>query len=209
MFASVRLVQPVAQQQYLVGQMLHILQTIECINICVQAPNIHPLSGLLPLATPTIYCLFYCCGRSNHRLFLLFSQVGEIRSACCASVDLSAWCGSLLSQIIVLVERNYTKTSFRTSFHNPDNLRMPPLHFGLLSASAAVRIIIYSIRAYWCCGRSKSCTTFTGEKVVIGTSTNMVFHFAIAPFHKPGNSCARSSLPPLDFDEIKPVFGSV
>jgi hypothetical protein len=37
----------------------------------------------------------------------------------------------------------------------------------------------------------------------------MVFHFAIAPFHNPGNSCARNSLPPLDFDEMKPVFGSV
>ena len=62
---------------------------------------------------------------------------------------------------------------------------------------------------YWCSGRNKSCTTFTGEKVVIGTSTSTVFQFAIAPFHNPGNSCARRSRPPLDFDEINPVSGSV
>ena len=37
---------------------------------------------------------------------------------------------------------------------------------------------------------------------MIGTSTSTVFHFAIAPFHKPGNSCARNSRPLLDFDEI-------
>ena len=62
---------------------------------------------------------------------------------------------------------------------------------------------------YWCCGRSRSCTTFTGEKVVTGTSTKIVFQHAIAPFHNPGSSCARRSRPPLDFDEMKPVAGSV
>ncbi len=41
----------------------------------------------------------------------------------------------------------------------------------------------------------------------MGTSTKMVFHRDIVPFHKPGNSCARNSRPPLDLDEIKPVAG--
>ena len=70
MFASARLVQPVAQQQYLVGQMFYILKVIERMAICVQAPNIHSLNALLPLAIPTTYYLFYCGGRSSHRLLL-------------------------------------------------------------------------------------------------------------------------------------------
>lgn len=41
---------------------------------------------------------------------------------------------------------------------------------------------------YWCWGRNKSVTIFTGEKVEMGTSTKSVFQADIAPFHKPGNS---------------------
>lgn len=41
------------------------------------------------------------------------------------------------------------------------------------------------------------------------TSTNTVFHRAIAPFHRPGSSMARSGLPCCDFSETNPVCGSV
>lgn len=41
------------------------------------------------------------------------------------------------------------------------------------------------------------------------TSTNTVFHRAIAPFHRPGSSMARSGLPCCDFSEMNPVCGSV
>ena len=54
----------------LVGQMRCILKVVERMAICVQAPNIHSLNTLLPLAIPTTYYLFYCGGRSSHRLLL-------------------------------------------------------------------------------------------------------------------------------------------
>lgn len=52
-------------------------------------------------------------------------------------------------------------------------------------------LLIVGIGLYpydWCSGRNKSWTTFTGENVEIGTSTNMVFQLAIAPFQRPGSS---------------------
>ncbi len=56
-----------------------------------------------------------------------------------------------------------------------------------------------------CSSRRRSTTVFTGLNVVRGTSTNTVDQSLIAPFHRPGSSKARSSLPPLLFVEIKPV----
>lgn len=50
------------------------------------------------------------------------------------------------------------------------------------------RSSLFAGRDYWCWGRNKSCTTFTGEKVDTGTSTKTVFHLAMAPFHRPGSS---------------------
>ncbi len=42
----------------------------------------------------------------------------------------------------------------------------------------------------------------------MGTSTKTVFHRAMAPFQRPGSSCASNSRPPSDLREIKPVAGS-
>lgn len=71
------------------------------------------------------------------------------------------------------------------------------------------KLHIISIRwYYWCCSRNKSFTVFTGLNVSIGTSTKMVFQSLMAPFQSPGNSRALSSFPPLDLEDIKPVFWS-
>lgn len=59
-----------------------------------------------------------------------------------------------------------------------------------------------------CIGDNRSQTTLTGVNVVMGTSTKTVFQCAIAPFHSPGRSIARSARPPYDLSEINPVFGS-
>lgn len=50
---------------------------------------------------------------------------------------------------------------------------------------------------YWCSGRNRSFTVFTGLNVSMGTSTNIVFQSLIAPFHKPGSSSAFRSRPSL------------
>ena len=57
----------------------------------------------------------------------------------------------------------------------------------------------------------KAATHFNPVDLVCGVrdSKGRKFHRDIVPFHKPGNSCARNSRPPLDLDEIKPVAGSV
>ena len=47
----------------------------------------------------------------------------------------------------------------------------------------------------WWVFLSRSFTTFTGLKVMIGTSTNRVIQCAIEPFHKPGSSNAFSGRP--------------
>ena len=61
---------------------------------------------------------------------------------------------------------------------------------------------------YWCWSRRRSLTVFTGLKVPSGTSTKTVDQSDIAPFQSPGSSRARSSLPFLDLEEMKPVVGS-
>ena len=63
----------------LFGRMRCILQSLECLDICVQAPNIHPLNILLPLAIPTSYYLSYCSGRSSHRILISLSLFGRMR----------------------------------------------------------------------------------------------------------------------------------
>ena len=49
----------------------------------------------------------------------------------------------------------------------------------------------------------------TGLKVMSGVSTKIVIQSAIAPFHRPGNSCAFNSFPFTDLEEMRPVFGSI
>ncbi len=92
--------------------------------------------------------------------------------------------------------------------NSPDETYSVYFSFGELR-NVQLMLPFHGKSIYWCCGLNKSCTTFTGEKVEIGTSTKMVFQSAIAPFQRPGSSCARRSRPPLDFEEIKPVAGSV
>jgi len=58
----------------------------------------------------------------------------------------------------------------------------------------------------WWAVFNKSLTVFTGLKVIKGTSTKTVIHFAIAPFHKPGNSYPFKGLPFLFFSTIKPLL---
>ena len=41
---------------------------------------------------------------------------------------------------------------------------------------------------------------------MFGTDTNIVCHFAIAPFHRPGLSIARKSRPFNDLVEINPTY---
>ena len=53
---------------------------------------------------------------------------------------------------------------------------------------------------------NKSFTVFTGLNVSNGTSTKIVVHFAIAPFHKPGSSKALIDFPFLVFSVIKAAF---
>ena len=62
----------------LFGRMRCILKVVERMDICVQATNIHPLNILLPLAIPTSYYLSYCSGRSNHRILISLSLVGQM-----------------------------------------------------------------------------------------------------------------------------------
>ena len=52
--------------------------------------------------------------------------------------DLSLLSGCLLSQILELVQRMCVKIYFHTSSHNPDNLRLQPLRFGLLKPAVVV-----------------------------------------------------------------------
>lgn len=107
--------------------------------------------------------------------------------------------------------RNTKKLHFRRVI---STLGKKPRRWIVLKRTAIAEAFIsgrnYRLKSiYWCCGLNRSCTTLTGEKVEIGTSTKMVFQSAIAPFQRPGSSCARRSRPPLDFEEIKPVAGSV
>ena len=66
--------------------------------------------------------------------------------------------------------------------------------------------MLYPLFSGWCAGFSKSFTFFTGLNVSIGTSTKMVVHLAMAPFHKPGSSIALYGFPFLFFETINPVF---
>src|SRR5205085_3351486 len=58
-------------------------------------------------------------------------------------------------------------------------------------------------RPPWCAGSSRSLTVLTGLNVSSGTSTNTVFHPAIAPFQSPGRSSDRSGRPSWDFSAMK------
>jgi hypothetical protein len=67
--------------------------------------------------------------------------------------------------------------------------------------------LIYPLSG-WCDDFNKSFTVFTGLNVSNGTSTKMVVHFAIAPFHNPGSSKALMGFPFLVFSVMKAAFGS-
>ena len=112
--------------------------------------------------------------------------------------------------------RNDTDRNEKNLRFGPHAFRFRPFGSGVPASGFVLPASCFRLRAsgpglaaYWCCSRSRSWTTFTGEKVVMGTSTKTVFHLAMAPFHSPGSSCARRSRPPADFDEMKPVAGSV
>jgi hypothetical protein len=79
----------------------------------------------------------------------------------------------------VVVENPFTPT--RDTLQNKSEQIRNPFALGVMGLSLCFNY-------YWCSGRSRSCTTFTGENVEMGTSTKMVFQFAIAPFQRPGNS---------------------
>ena len=66
---------------------------------------------------------------------------------------------------------------------------------------------LYPLSDWWA-GFNKSFTVFTGLNVSNGTSTKIVVHFAIAPFHNPGSSKALMGLPFFVFSVINAVFGS-
>ena len=76
------------------------------------------------------------------------------------SGDLSLLDCCLPVQILVFAKRLCLKTSFHTSFHNHDNLRLQPSRCGCLSTAATVRFLV----------------------VIVGSMNFLVFRFPFSVF---------------------------